>query len=201
MNRFIIADATKCIGCRTCEVACAVSHQENQDCAALSPDEFISRIRVIKDHSWTTAVACHQCEDAPCANVCPVDAISREHGHIFVEQSRCIGCKSCMLACPFGAMEVWNDQLIIQTGRNKSVAQQILANPNVEIVACDGENWMRITAVAKEVTDPAAEEAIYAGYPYMRGVYTVDNPILVLALTNATAVWNPAEGESTTVHF
>ena len=57
MNRFIIADATKCIGCRTCEVACAVSHQENQDCAALSPDEFISRIRVIKDHSWTTAVA------------------------------------------------------------------------------------------------------------------------------------------------
>lgn len=106
MNRFIIADATKCIGCRTCEVACAVSHQENQDCAALSPDEFISRIRVIKDHSWTTAVACHQCEDAPCANVCPVDAISREHGHIFVEQSRCIGCKSCMLACPFGAMEV-----------------------------------------------------------------------------------------------
>lgn len=95
MNRFIIADATKCIGCRTCEVACAVSHQENQDCAALSPDEFISRIRVIKDHSWTTAVACHQCEDAPCANVCPVDAISREHGHIFVEQTRCIGCKSC----------------------------------------------------------------------------------------------------------
>ena len=69
MNRFIIADATKCIGCRTCEVACAVSHQENQDCAALSPDEFISRIRVIKDHSWTTAVACHQCEDAPCANI------------------------------------------------------------------------------------------------------------------------------------
>lgn len=44
MNRFIIADATKCIGCRTCEVACAVSHHENQDCAALSPDEFISRV-------------------------------------------------------------------------------------------------------------------------------------------------------------
>ena len=106
MNWFIIADATKCIGCRTCEVACAVSHQENQDCAALSHGEFISRIRVIKDHTYTTAVACHQCEDAPCANVCPVDAISREHGHIFVEQSRCIGCKSCMLACPFGAMEV-----------------------------------------------------------------------------------------------
>ena len=35
MNRFIIADASKCIGCRTCEVACVVSHQENQDCASI----------------------------------------------------------------------------------------------------------------------------------------------------------------------
>ena len=106
MNRFIMADAGKCIGCRTCEVACAVSHQQNQDCAALSPAEMVSRIRVIKDQAFTTAVACHQCEDAPCANVCPVPAIRRERGHIFVEQSRCIGCKSCMLACPFGAMRV-----------------------------------------------------------------------------------------------
>jgi len=37
MNRFIIADANKCIGCRTCEVACVVSHQDNQDCASLTP--------------------------------------------------------------------------------------------------------------------------------------------------------------------
>lgn len=106
MNPFIVADATKCIGCRTCEVACVVSHQENQDCAAVSSKEFVSRIRVIKDNAFTTAVTCHQCEDAPCANVCPTQAIRREHGHIFVEQSRCIGCKSCMLACPFGAMNV-----------------------------------------------------------------------------------------------
>lgn len=37
MNRFILADSTKCIGCRTCEVACVVSHQQDQDCAAISP--------------------------------------------------------------------------------------------------------------------------------------------------------------------
>ncbi|EPO5281641.1 electron transport protein HydN, partial [Escherichia coli] len=48
MNRFIIADASKCIGCRTCEVACVVSHQENQDCASLTPETFLSRIHVIK---------------------------------------------------------------------------------------------------------------------------------------------------------
>ena len=103
MNRFIMADAAKCIGCRTCEVACVVSHQENQDCATISSDAFVPRIQVIKDNAFTTAVACHQCEDAPCANVCPTHAIRREHGHIFVEQERCIGCKSCAMACPFGA--------------------------------------------------------------------------------------------------
>lgn len=106
MNRFVIADSAKCIGCRTCEVACVVSHQENQDCATVSPKAFSARIRVVKSGSFTTAVTCHHCEDAPCANVCPVGAISRVSGAVYVEQSLCIGCKSCMLACPFGAMQV-----------------------------------------------------------------------------------------------
>lgn len=106
MNRFIVADSEKCIGCRTCEVACVVSHQDTQDCAAVTAVAFSSRIRVIKGGAFTTAVACHQCEDAPCANVCPTQAIRSEAGLWRVEQSRCIGCKSCMVACPFGAMQV-----------------------------------------------------------------------------------------------
>ncbi|MGS4681884.1 4Fe-4S binding protein [Enterobacter soli] len=106
MNRFIVADSEKCIGCRTCEVACVVSHQDTQDCAAVTAVAFSSRIRVIKGGAFTTAVACHQCEDAPCANVCPTQAIRSEAGVWRVEQSRCIGCKSCMVACPFGAIQV-----------------------------------------------------------------------------------------------
>ncbi|WP_165466875.1 4Fe-4S dicluster domain-containing protein [Enterobacter cloacae] len=101
MNRFILADPEKCIGCRTCEVACMMSHQS---CA--TPDAFTSRIRVVKGGTFTTAVGCHQCEDAPCANVCPTGAIHRAAGAWLVEQAHCIGCKSCMVACPFGAMEV-----------------------------------------------------------------------------------------------
>lgn len=106
MNRFIIADASKCIGCRTCEVACVVSHQENQDCASLTPETFLPRIHVIKGVNISTATVCRQCEDAPCANVCPNGAISRDKGFVHVMQERCIGCKTCVVACPYGAMEV-----------------------------------------------------------------------------------------------
>lgn len=55
MNRFIIADASKCIGCRTCEVARVVSHQEHQDCASLTPHTFQPRIHVIKGVNVSTA--------------------------------------------------------------------------------------------------------------------------------------------------
>ncbi|EOX8980889.1 4Fe-4S dicluster domain-containing protein [Enterobacter hormaechei] len=101
MNQFILADPEKCIGCRTCEVACMMSHQ-----SGATPEALTSRIRVVKGGTFTTAVGCHQCEDAPCANVCPTGAIRRAAGAWLVEQARCIGCKSCMVACPFGAMQV-----------------------------------------------------------------------------------------------
>lgn len=110
MNRFIFADSMKCIGCRTCEVACVVAHQEQQRCEQLSAEAFVPRIQVVKGDDFSTAVTCHHCEDAPCANVCPTGAVRRENGMIAVEQARCIGCKSCMVACPFGAMTVVSRQ-------------------------------------------------------------------------------------------
>lgn len=85
MNRFIIVDAMKCIGCCICEVVCVVLYYENQDCVVLLLDEFIFCICVIKDYCWITVVVCYQCEDVLCVNVCFVDAISCEYGYIFVE--------------------------------------------------------------------------------------------------------------------
>jgi electron transport protein HydN len=53
----------------------------------------------------TAPVQCHHCEDAPCRNVCQMSAISRVAGRTVVDASRCIGCKLCLMACPFGAIE------------------------------------------------------------------------------------------------
>ena len=104
MNRFIMVNSQQCLGCHACEVACVMAHNGEQH--VLSQRHFQPRITVIKHQQQRSAVTCHHCEDAPCGNVCPTGAISREKGYVRVDQARCIGCKSCMLACPFGAMTV-----------------------------------------------------------------------------------------------
>jgi formate hydrogenlyase subunit 2 len=48
---------------------------------------------------------CRHCEDAPCAQVCPVNAINREAGAVQLNESLCVSCKLCGIACPFGAIE------------------------------------------------------------------------------------------------
>ncbi|MEI7386061.1 electron transport protein HydN [Pectobacterium versatile] len=132
MNRFVIVDSSKCIGCRTCEVACVVSHQEAQDCASLTPENFLPRIHVIKGANVSTAVMCRQCEDAPCANVCPNGAIVREKNFMHVLQARCIGCKTCVVACPYGVMEV-----VFRPVTKKSLTGEPFLSHKVEANKCD----------------------------------------------------------------
>ena len=69
----------------------------------------------------STATVCRQCEDAPCANVCPNGAISRDKGFVHVMQERCIGCKTCVVACPYGAMEVVVRPVIRNSGAGLNV--------------------------------------------------------------------------------
>jgi electron transport protein HydN len=109
-NRFVVADASKCIGCKTCEIACAVSHNHGQ-LTTMTSAQFVARLKVIKSGAITTPVMCRQCDNAPCASVCPTGAIVRENDSIQVLQDRCIGCKSCALVCPFGAMYVTTKQI------------------------------------------------------------------------------------------
>ena len=101
MAKILYVDHEKCTGCRLCELVCAVSHDGISNPAR-------SRIRVLK---WEAEgiyipMTCQQCQDAPCLNVCPVKAISQDEelGRVSVDYDTCIGCRSCVSVCPFGAM-------------------------------------------------------------------------------------------------
>jgi anaerobic carbon-monoxide dehydrogenase iron sulfur subunit len=101
MAKALHVDHQKCTGCRLCELVCAVSHD-----GISNPSR--SRIRVMKweAEGLYVPMSCQQCEDAPCLNVCPVKAISRdaETDRVSVDYDICIGCRSCVAVCPFGAM-------------------------------------------------------------------------------------------------
>ena len=105
MNSFVIADPERCIGCRTCEVACATAHA-GEDMLLRSEEQvpFYPRLRVMETNEITAPVQCRHCEDAPCANVCPNGSIVNRGHSIYINESTCIGCKTCMLVCPYGAI-------------------------------------------------------------------------------------------------
>jgi electron transport protein HydN len=103
---FVQSNADKCIGCRTCEIACAVSHSEPKaNTAGAARGVFVPRLFVMVADGVSAPVQCHHCVDAPCRNVCQMSAISRENGRTVVDTARCVGCKLCLMACPFGAIE------------------------------------------------------------------------------------------------
>ena len=96
----IVVHQEKCTACRECELACSLEHTGRFVPA-------LSRIRVndLYEEHFYLPMTCVHCADAPCAAVCPTVAIQRRpDGEIRVADERCIGCKMCLLACPFGVM-------------------------------------------------------------------------------------------------
>ena len=98
-------DSTLCIGCKQCEQACA---EQNK----LRYDETIAAEQRQSDHKYTVVLTkgdkfmrrlCMNCEDPACASVCPVGALRKTAaGPVTYEENRCMGCRYCMVACPFG---------------------------------------------------------------------------------------------------
>ena len=106
MTRVLEFIPERCTGCRLCELACSFRHDK----------EFsISRARIRlgydQDYCFGVATYCTQCADAPCVEICPVEALTRhpQTQAVVVGEDRCIGCRICSLACPFGAIMFHGD--------------------------------------------------------------------------------------------
>lgn len=124
-KRYAMAlDVDKCIGCRRCEYACVMENNTVRDAGM----DWIHIYEVDRENlknptgvdelegatmDYTEApkpgkayvpIACQHCEDPPCTMVCPVVATWKEEdGIVVIDYGKCIGCKYCIVACPYGA--------------------------------------------------------------------------------------------------
>ena len=100
-RKILLIDVDKCTGCRICELACSWVHE-----GVFNP--LKSRISVISSRrdGIDIPMVCQQCDTPLCQDVCPTAAISRdeETGAIIVDENKCIGCRMCLIACPFGGL-------------------------------------------------------------------------------------------------
>ena len=105
MAKALLFDSTACVGCKECESACATAN-------GLPYDETIAAETKTSAHKYTSVVSygdekymrklCMHCDDPSCASVCPVGALVKTAaGPVTYDADKCMGCRYCMVACPF----------------------------------------------------------------------------------------------------
>lgn len=105
-------DSRRCTGCKTCQVACKDLHDHPVGINFRRVYEYTGgEWAQDSNEAWNAdvfsyclSIACNHCEDPACTKVCPSGAMHKDdNGVVKVDSNMCIGCKSCMKACPYGA--------------------------------------------------------------------------------------------------
>ncbi|MFH1049544.1 MAG: 4Fe-4S dicluster domain-containing protein [bacterium] len=111
----ILTDITKCIGCAECVNACKVTNnlppdkpREWQKNDGLSSKNWTS---VLHNQKYFVRKQCRHCLEPACESVCPVGALHKtEMGAVIYDKDKCMGCRYCMMACPYGIPRYdWDD--------------------------------------------------------------------------------------------
>lgn len=108
MKRIFIDDS-KCLSCHSCELACAVAHSAAKNLYGALAEEVLplAKVHVEKSGRGAFPLQCRHCQQPQCVSVCVTKSLFKDPETFAVrhDESRCIGCFMCAIACPFGAIE------------------------------------------------------------------------------------------------
>ncbi len=98
-EKVLVIHPERCTGCRKCEMVCSVFHYGESN-----PSRSLIRIMKWEHIGLYLPVTCQSCDEPFCTEVCPAKACHRdpETNKVVIDRDKCIGCKTCIIACPFG---------------------------------------------------------------------------------------------------
>ena len=169
-------NAKACVGCHACRLAC---QNQNGLPADVSFITFHGREsgQYPNLRTETIPTQCMQCDDAPCAQVCPTKATWQDaDGGVHMDTTRCIGCRYCMAACPYGARTLDHATGIVDkcrycvAGGDETSTNCVTACPaNVRIWGdLDDPDSEVAKAVAAHNAQPLAPNLSHAKFYYVR---------------------------------
>ncbi|MDP2941386.1 MAG: 4Fe-4S dicluster domain-containing protein [Candidatus Omnitrophota bacterium] len=101
-------EVKKCLGCKSCELACAVAHSLTQELFKALGEEKLSlpRKKVYVSAGKNYPVSCRHCKDPKCVDACMAGCLvyDKEKGRVEHDEARCVGCWMCVMVCPYGAI-------------------------------------------------------------------------------------------------
>ena len=104
-----------CLGCHLCEYNCAFANSGCDDMVRALKDIHINpRIKIEEKQGISFAVSCRHCTEPLCVKSCITGALSVDNGVIEVNKDKCVGCYTCIMICPYGAIMPGSDGSVIQ---------------------------------------------------------------------------------------
>ena len=102
-----------CIACHLCEYYCTFANSGKDDMVKALKDIVINpRIKIEQRGDISFAVSCRHCEEPLCVKGCITGALTVKNGIITIDRNRCVGCFTCILSCPYGAVMPDEDGVI-----------------------------------------------------------------------------------------
>jgi len=158
MKRIYINESA-CIGCHLCEVYCQLVHSQSKDLVKAFTRESprpLPFLRVEQKKPTCFAVQCRHCDDPACVYSCLTGALLKDpdSGIVTVDAEKCIGCWTCILACPFGAIKKDTSQgKIVKcdlcTGKDMPACVTNCPNEALVYVEAQGDHEDDATVVSK----------------------------------------------------